>query len=125
MKSDDFRFQREWEEYRRRRNLHFLAFFAGIVFFPLGVLYFHLIGLNPENPLLQFFLFAVWGAFFLYFTARFNTWKCPHCHEQFFTASFWANSPVWISQCRNCNLPEYFGSSLYKSQNNFSPKSKK
>lgn len=52
-------YQKEWEEYRRRRNWHFGIFFSAIVFFPLGMFYFKMSGLDENNPLLQFILYAV------------------------------------------------------------------
>jgi hypothetical protein len=119
-----YNFQKEWEEYRKRRNLHYLIFFSGIIFFPLGMWYFKLIGLDETNSLLHLFLFAVWGSAFLYNLSRFNTWRCPHCKERFFTSSFWASDPTMIGECRHCDLPKYYGSNFYKSKMSYFPKIK-
>jgi len=118
MKSEKYDYQKEWEEYRKRRNLRYLIFLSGIIFFPLGRLYFHLIGLDPTNLALQFFLIAMWGIAFLTSIARFNTWKCPHCRDHFFVTS----STAWLSKCQNCDLPKYYSSNFYRGKQTFLPR---
>jgi len=56
--------------------------------------------------------FCVYGFVYLKAVIRFNNWRCPRCKDRFYSPSFWASSPADITNCRNCNLLKYSGSSF-------------
>ncbi len=121
------KFESEWREYRKRRNQYYLAF--GLI--PLYLIFIGIFDYlltmilekpsNYENVLSSLYFLIISSYFFLVLVtlARFNTWKCPNCNEQFFAFSFWVTSPTMMKNCENCKLPKFYGSSFYKGISNF------
>lgn len=110
MQGEKYPYQKEWEEYRRLRN-------GWIVSFPLGILGAIIIGivldyLFGEQLWGGYLAFCVYGFVYLKAVIRFNNWRCPRCNDRFYSPSFWASSPADITNCRNCNLLKYSGSSF-------------
>ncbi|MBP9934719.1 MAG: hypothetical protein KBF52_03045 [Pyrinomonadaceae bacterium] len=110
---DGYIYQKEWKEYRRRRNVSLLAFFLAFPIFISMALVLHLFGDDLKDHLaLQLIMFAGWAVIYLWAVGRFNTWNCPRCHNRFFTYSFWVTSPIFLAKCRSCDLPKYSGSTF-------------
>jgi hypothetical protein len=124
---ENLKFEADWLEYRKRRNHHYLAC-GSIVLFVIFVrilTYFSTTIFKDcftcENVMASIYLLVIASYLVLNLVtmARFNTWKCPKCKEQFFAFSFWVSSPVMMDNCHNCKLPKYYSSSFYKGMTNF------
>lgn len=110
---DGYVYQKDWEEYRRLRNVSFLTFFAAAPAFLLIGLVFYLFGIDLKDYFgLQFLMFAAWAFLYLRAVSRFHLWLCPRCRKPFFSYSFWVTSPIMLSNCRNCDLLKYAGSTF-------------
>jgi hypothetical protein len=115
MESEKYPYQKDWEEYRKRRNLCFSIFISIFIFLPLiGMLSRALSFDLKQNYGVQYVLAAPWIIGCFISLSKFNTWNCPRCGKQFFTYSFWITSPIFQSNCGNCKLPKYKGSTFYK-----------
>lgn len=113
MQNNKYPYQKEWKEYRKRRNVSFLTLFSAIAIFVLTGLFCSFVGINiKENFALQFVIFSVWAIIYWYNLSKFYNWKCPRCDERFFVRSFWITNPIFSSECRNCGLPKYDGSTF-------------
>ncbi|HQU86826.1 MAG TPA: hypothetical protein PKY59_27075 [Pyrinomonadaceae bacterium] len=112
MNGEKYPYQKEWEKYRRLRNADFGIFFIG----GLGIMILAgIVGLFwGKQGWFEILLFIIWFFFCLRALIKFHNWQCPRCGERFFTYSFFATSPIFISNCRNCNLPKYSGSTFLK-----------
>ena len=110
--NEKYPYQKQWEEYRRLKNRQYFVFIRG---FTLNLISYlgGLIGLNSSVILtIQFVLMIVWIVALIYIVFRFYNWKCPSCGERFFRRTFWITMPELLSNCSNCNLPKYEGSSF-------------
>lgn len=110
MNGEKYPYQKEWEEYRRLRNADFGTFFLGS--FGIMILASLMGLLKVKQEWIVYLVVFIWIFFYLRALIRFNNWRCPRCYKRFFTSSFFATSPVFISNCRNCNLLKYSGSSF-------------
>jgi hypothetical protein len=115
LKIENLEYQQEWEEYRNRRNYEPLGFLSGILGIPLITGFFKLLG--AESIIFAWIILAIlsgWMILYLVVVGKFHNWRCPNCDKRFYEISFLLNSPNFISNCVNCNLPKYYGSSFYK-----------
>jgi len=110
---EKYPYQRQWEEYRRRRNSQYIVFIVGalasnLIFYALTK-----IGVNTNIATLALaFLLAVWFIALIFAVFRFHKWKCPACGERFFVSSFWIRQPEFQSMCSNCSLLKFSGSTF-------------
>lgn len=108
-----FPYQKQWEEYRRRRNLHLFAF-VSLFIYPFiinAVLFFIEINDKKRNTL-ELMFFGVWAILYLAALMNFRTWKCPKCREQFLTKEYRSRSWFLTGKCQNCNFVKYEGSTF-------------
>jgi hypothetical protein len=110
MQKNKYPYQKEWREYRRRRNFFFAIFLFGlfVIYFVVSVSAY----IAPALSHLLFPLFFAWPILSLIFLLRFHNWECPMCGKLFFKMSRWTPSPVMQTKCNNCGLPKYKGSRL-------------
>jgi hypothetical protein len=95
-------FDKEWGEYRKRRNLLLFAFLGYVpivsAFAFLSFKFFH-----TDVPA---FVFAFgWMAFFLVAGIHLNCWPCPRCGK-WFAAKWWYRNP-FARRCVHCGLRKY------------------
>jgi hypothetical protein len=122
---ENLEYQQEWEEYRKWRNYEPLSFLLGIAGIISITLFFKLLG--AESIIFAWIILSIvlgWAILFLYVIGKFHNWRCPNCGERFYEKSFFLNSPNFISNCVNCNLPKYYGSSFYKGSVSYLGKNK-
>ncbi|MDQ6787171.1 MAG: hypothetical protein M3033_10225 [Acidobacteriota bacterium] len=113
MESEKYPYQKEWAEYRRRRNITFLVFLSPLLFVAISALILNLFGLKfIDNFVADLIIFATWAVCYGIALHRFHTWKCPRCRNQYFTYSFLITSPIFLDNCRSCDLWKYEGSSF-------------
>jgi len=91
-----------WEEYRRKRNLFWFAFFGFLPSVALvGVLSFRVF--YTFTPAM---VAAITGVVFLIIAAeRALRFRCPRCGEMFFKKSI--DSDSFARRCVHCGLPKY------------------
>ena len=95
-------YEKDWEHYRRRRNLFWIVW---ATYLP-GVA---LIGLALKSVLgsdIPIYVVAgAWMIAFLICGNRMAAWKCPRCQRSFFMR-FWAYNPL-AAKCSHCGLPKW------------------
>lgn len=94
-----------WQEYRRRRNLAWFAFFGyvpivGVIAVAAGHLF--------ESTTPGFIVAVGWMVFFLVAGFRCQSFRCPRCSKWFF-AKWWYRNPL-ARRCVHCGLPKYAAS---------------
>jgi hypothetical protein len=96
---------RQWQEYRKRRNLLAFAFIGYIpVVGSFG--YGATRVLHTEMPF--YVLASCWLAFFAVSAVWFQLFKCPRCGKRYFFRSLYRN-PL-SSRCLHCGLQKYSNS---------------
>ena len=99
------RYEQQWQEYRKRRNL--LAFaFIGYVPIVGALGYLGMRFLHTDMPF--YVLASSWMAFFAFSGIWFQLFRCPRCGKRFFLKSLYRN-PL-ATRCLHCALPKYSGS---------------
>jgi len=95
-------FERQWNEYRKRRNLFLFAFLGGLpIVSGLGSL-----GSWVLHTLAPFPILAIsWIAFFVVAGIRLSCWPCPRCGD-WFAATWWSHN-LFAQRCVHCGLPKY------------------
>jgi predicted RNA-binding Zn-ribbon protein involved in translation (DUF1610 family) len=118
MENEQYPYQDEWDEYSFRKALIVLTF---VIAMPLviaaGLIFKTIFGDNREiikNIVLV--LFGVAAASIVFCVFRYVLWRCPRC-KKYFRHEIWLDalsrrteSPT---QCKNCGLPKYYGSSFF------------
>ena len=91
-----------WDEYRRRRNLFWFAFFGYLPLVALvGVLSFRVF--STFAPAM---IAAIAGVLVLVIAAqRALRFRCPRCGELFFKK--WMDQNGFARRCLHCGLPKY------------------
>ena len=114
---EKYPFQKQWEDYRRRRNRQYII---GIVcVLTPGLLVFTLFKSGMEsNRAILIYLLAESFALIVFFAVmfKFHKWICPNCGKRFFVKSFWIRFPELLPNCTNCSLQKYKGSTFEQSQ---------
>ena len=115
MKNDEFPYQKQWQDYKRRRVTFWLVFVSYIPFMFLfvGVLG-NLIKNSSFSGDIGFIGFIFFGFVWTICGLRLQYWKCPRCGKAFHTKWWWNN--IFSSKCLHCKLPKYEGSSFYYDQ---------
>jgi hypothetical protein len=108
----DFRFQKEWEDYRRRNAFSILTFVGYIPFMILVLTVFpYLFGPGSRgNDYVGFVAFAVWAVLSFIVSFRFLTWKCPACGKAYHS-KWWYRNP-FSAKCLHCKFVKYEGFSF-------------
>ena len=106
------KYLREWQDYRRRRNL---LLFASIGYVPacgvFGV--FTMLLFHSDRPIVPFAI--CWMAFGVFANMRFNGFRCPRCGNMFFFQDEQRlvfkirRGNQFASKCLHCGLPKYAG----------------
>lgn len=113
MENEKFPYQKQWEEYRKLRNISFGVFFIPyLLIFLLGVLFQFLKFSINVNVLVQLVIFFIWVFCYLLTSKNFYNWKCPRCGHRYFTWSTGKTNPIFLDQCQRCNLWKYEGSNF-------------
>ncbi|HEX8196980.1 MAG TPA: hypothetical protein VF571_12385 [Pyrinomonadaceae bacterium] len=111
MSEETTKYQKEWEEYRRKRNKMLFSFFSIFLFVAFPALILNLFGITAKvGSGFEVLIFVIWATWYLISMKNFHNWKCPRCNDYFFTYSFWITSPILLDKCRNCGLSKYDGS---------------
>lgn len=113
--NDKFRFQKQWEEYRRRRNWQYAVAVVG--FITPSLIFFALLRSGVESNkaiVLLSFLSIAAAIVVLLVMYRFHLWICPNCEKRFFVKSYRVRFPGLLTNCVNCNLPKYANSTFEK-----------
>jgi hypothetical protein len=96
-------YQREWQQYKRRRNQFWLVF-AGYV--PVCFT-FAFISVKLFHTLTPGFAFAFfWMGLFMFTGFRANSFRCPRCGK-WFSAIWWYNLGFLARRCVHCGLQKY------------------
>jgi len=113
--NDKYHFQKQWEEYRRRRNRQYIAAVAcGVM---PNLIFFSLLKSGAESStaaVVLVFSSIVSVIVILAVMFHFHKWICPNCEKRFFVKSYWVRFPELLPNCTNCNLPKYAGSTFEK-----------
>lgn len=112
--SEKYPYQKEWKDYRKRKNIFILSFLA---YFPIMILLMYLSGyLFGTSKFIGIDLNLVYFVGYLIFFGfcgfRFQLWKCPSCRKSFQSKWWWHN--IFSSKCLHCKLPKYFGSTYFE-----------
>lgn len=111
--NEKFPYQKQWQEYRRRRNRQYIVGVAGMLL--PGLLVFALLKSGLAlNKVIWLYIFIAGFAMIVIFAViyHFHGWSCPNCGKRFFVRSFWHRFPEFLRSCTNCNLPKYTGSTF-------------
>lgn len=112
MENEQYPYQKQWEEYQRRRNTIFYIFISPILA-ALLIALLNSVGIKfDKNAGVEFFLAVVWGIAYLISVMSLYRFRCPKCGQGFF-ALFRLESPLLRDKCDNCKLSKYFGSTFY------------
>jgi len=112
--SEEYPYQKQWEEYRRLRNRQYIVFAIGGVL--INIVDWILNAVSKNNKIIGFILpiaIFIWFFGLIFSVVKFHRWKCPRCDERFFQISFWIRMPELLNNCKNCELPKYKGSTFY------------
>jgi predicted RNA-binding Zn-ribbon protein involved in translation (DUF1610 family) len=108
-------FQKQWEEYRRRRNRQYIV--GAIGFVAPSLIFFALRKNGMESGkamVLMYFLSMFALIVIVAVMLHFRKWICPNCGKRFFVRSFWNRFPELLHNCVNCNLQKYTGSTFVR-----------
>lgn len=114
---EKYPYQEEWEDFRFRFALPFLAIPLWIAAIVLSAIFGgsfqaieNFIGFNPMLG-----IFIVLGVF-MFVTPIFSIlYKCPACGKYFGMATsidFLISKPYRAKKCKNCDMPKYYGSTF-------------
>jgi len=94
-------FSSAWQDYKKRQLWFYVIWLGGI-----GVLLMLAYPLKMLQDSVALFYILLGGQVCAFFLAsrRLNRFKCPRCHEEFFT-TFWHNP--FARRCVHCKLPKW------------------
>ena len=96
-------YQREWQQYKRRRNQFWLVF-ASYIPVCLAVT---LVSIKLFRTLTPAFVVAFfWMGLFAFTGIRAQMCRCPRCGK-WFAAKWWYNLGFLARRCVHCGLPKY------------------
>jgi len=105
------KYQKEWDEYKDRKADNFLFGVVLVICFIAAAI---LAGNFPQYEKAVFIgFFLIIGAFIVFYVYRYvfgKVWMCPRCQELY---DYPRRRVKDVSNCRNCNLPIYYGSSYF------------
>ena len=107
------KYVRQWQDYRRRRNLFLFAYIGwlplAVVFILVAILLF---GDKPhyDKPVGAIAI-CCWMAFFVFASMRFSGFRCPRCGNKFFIQRrlMFSSYSMFATKCVHCDLPKYAG----------------
>lgn len=113
MPEETNKYQKEWENWRRR-NLFFWSSFFGVLL--VGLLETYVAEHLPETArkAVVCLMFLSWTTVIIALV-RFQMWDCPRCKEPYFHIFKKVNVRADF-KCRHCGLPKYEGSSFKKNK---------
>jgi hypothetical protein len=97
-------YNREWEDYRKRRNYHLISVALFFIFFAFTFS----AEIKPEDVLDHPLIFTIQSiviSALIVFSFRYYNWKCPRCNKTF--AGPWYNRKFYSNKCRNCGLSKW------------------
>ncbi len=108
---EKYPYQKQWEEYRRRRNILFWVFAAPLLVITLPTLFLNFFGYRfEENFGIEVLIFAFFVICLFSAHQYIYHWNCPKCGRKFFE---WSANIIFVENCQKCNLPKYKGSTFY------------
>lgn len=110
---EKYHYQKQWEEYRRRRNRQYIVGIAGMLLPGAIFLVLRKSGMESNKAMvLLSFLSILATIIVVAVILHFHKWMCPNCGKRFFVKSFWVRFPEFSPDCTNCHLPKYAGSTF-------------
>ncbi len=96
-------YEKEWQEYRRQRNVFWLVLVAYVpVVGFVGLITARLT--RSSTPV--FVAALIWMGVAYFAGARLALWRCPRCGE-WFSQTYWYHLGFFARQCVHCGLPKY------------------
>jgi membrane-associated phospholipid phosphatase len=112
---ESFEYQSEWEDHRKREFYQPIGFAVGIAVILLILKVHSWFDVKSSIIGLVFLVFLLVLLIpFIVLNDKFRRWKCPKCNERFYEQRSFLQKPQTITNCMNCGLPKYYGSSFYK-----------